>query len=129
MDMLLLRIAGWVSLAFGAFHAAFWWIFDWSTTLGPLNDTDLGILLALNVACAYLLFACAAGTLLRTRDLVATPLGRGVSWAIAGFWMVRAVAEFIVFATPSPVLAVVCAGVGMLYVAPLLRTRPDRGTA
>jgi hypothetical protein len=126
MDIRLLRIAGGINAAAAALHCGFPWTYDWSTTLDPLSDFNRGVMLVLNIAVTYVLFGFSAVTLWRPADLLALPIGRAVAWVIAGFWLVRAVDEFFVFSSPSPVMAVIYAAVALLYAVPLLRAHRRR---
>lgn len=126
MPVRLLRIAGVITVLFALGHVGFWWAFDWSTDLDPLTETNKGVMLALDVASIYVLLSFAVLLLWRPKDLVGTASGRLICWLIAGFWIVRGIDEFFVFADPNPVLALIVILVGALHVTALVLTRPAR---
>jgi hypothetical protein len=85
--------------AVGVFHLMFWRLFGWSDRLPPSGPVNAAVTQTLNIVLIYVLFAFAAGILWANWfDRDATfPLIAG-----AGFWLLRAALQPLLFALPRP---------------------------
>jgi predicted enzyme related to lactoylglutathione lyase len=94
----LLLIVGAVhSGAFALFHLCFWRLFDWRRTLEPLSPVNRGIMQVLNL-CLTLGLATAGVIVFCDRtEILQTRLGAHLLLALAVFWAVRLIEQFIFF--------------------------------
>ena len=100
--VLLIRIAGIVSILFTLFHAGFYWLFKWSQTLTVLNTSDRGILLTFNLICFILLLYSVILSLGYTRQLIETAAGKSILIFFTAFYLVRIYSEFAYFGFKMP---------------------------
>ncbi|HNW51465.1 MAG TPA: hypothetical protein PKH79_10305 [Prolixibacteraceae bacterium] len=100
--LLLIRIAGVVSILFVLFHAGFYWIFKWSQTLTVMNPTDRGILLTFNLIGVLLLLYSVVMSLGYARQLVETTTGKSLLLFFTAFYLVRIFSEFAYFGFHAP---------------------------
>jgi hypothetical protein len=111
-------IGGVISIFFGIFHLAFWYVFNWKTSLASLSPLNRAIMEVLNVHAAYTILVFGGLSLFLSRELLETRLGRALSCCMAGFWFLRAVNEVAFFENPpiqTTALVVIFVGVGLLY--------------
>jgi hypothetical protein len=83
--LLLIRIAGVVSIFFTLFHAGFYWIFKWSQTLSAMNPTNRGILLTFNLIGVLILFYSVVMSLGYARQLTETTAGKSLLLFFSAF--------------------------------------------
>jgi len=107
--LLLIRIAGMVSILFTLFHAGFYWIFKWSQTLTVMNPTDRGILLTFNLIGVLLLLYSVVMSLGYTRQMVETSTGKSLLLFFTAFYLVRIFSEFAYFGFRSPSSVIILA--------------------
>lgn len=100
--LLLIRLAGIVSIFFTAFHAGFYWIFNWSQTLSIMNATDRGIMLTFNLICILLLAYSVVLTLGFTRYLIEEKTGKAWLIFFSSFYILRIISEFVFFGFSMP---------------------------
>lgn len=100
--LLLIRIAGIVSIIFTVFHAGFYWIFKWSETLSVMNANDRGILLTFNLICILLLLYSVIMALGFTRQLIENAAGKSILIFLTTFYLVRIYCEFPYFGFQMP---------------------------
>lgn len=100
--LLLIRIAGVVSILFTLFHAGFFWLFKWSQALSVLNTSDRGILLTFNLICIMLLLYSVILSLGYTRQLIGTIAGKSILLFFTAFYLVRIYSEFAYFGFRMP---------------------------
>ena len=93
----LIALAGAYDLAFAIFHLGFPLIFRWRQRLAKLDPVNRGIVHVLNLMLAYVFAASGTALLLRPDVVAADPLGRGLLFLGAGFWMLRAALQPVVF--------------------------------
>jgi hypothetical protein len=91
----LVRLAGVHSLAFAAFHLAFWRLFDWKHELRKVGRPTRAVTQILNLRLTYVFLGAGAACFLFTRDLVHTPLGRAMLGFMAVFWLGRTIEQFV----------------------------------
>jgi len=109
--LLLIRIAGVVSIFFTLFHAGFYWIFKWSQTLTVMNPTDRGILLTFNLIGILVLLYSVILSLGFARQLIETTVGKSLLLFFTLFYVVRIFSEFAYFGFRMPgsiVIIVMC---------------------
>jgi len=118
--ILLIRIAGVVSILFTLFHAGFYWIFKWSQTLTVMNPTDRGILLTFNLVGIILLLYSVILSLGFARQLIETTVGKSLLLFFTLFYLVRIFSEVAYFGFRIPgsimiisvcLIPVICFGV------------------
>ena len=121
--LLLIRIAGVVSILFTLFHAGFYWIFKWAETLTVMNPTDRGILLTFNLICILLLIYSVILALGFTHQLIETVAGKSILLFFTLFYLVRIVCEFVYFGfqMPSSIFIIaICLLPALCFVLPAL---------
>jgi len=106
--ILLIRIAGVVSILFTLFHAGFYWIFKWSQTLTMMNPIDKGILLTFNLIGVILLLYSVILSFGYARQLIETTVGKSLLLFFTVFYVIRIFSEFVYFGfhMPSSVLII-----------------------
>lgn len=104
----IIRTGGIFSGLFLILHFAFYWIFRWEQTLQVMNPTDKAIMLTLNLVGILLLIYATSVSFLLTKQLHQTSAGRSVLLFFASFYLLRIVAEFILFGfvVPKSIVAV-----------------------
>jgi hypothetical protein len=100
--LLLVRIAGVVSILFTLFHAGFYWLFKWSETLMVLNANDRAILLTFNLISILLLLYSVILALGFARQLIETVAGKSILLFFTAFYLVRIYCEFAYFGFRMP---------------------------
>ena len=100
--LLLIRIAGVISILFTLFHSGFYWIFKWSQTLTVMNPTDRGILLTFNLIGILVLLFSVIMSLAYTRQLIETVTGKSLLLFFVAFYVVRIFSEFAYFGFHAP---------------------------
>lgn len=94
-DQILLFLCGLHSLAVGVFHLFFWKILRWKTELAKLGVINRGVMQIMNVQLIFMLIAFGSACFYFGDTLNDTPVGRFLLGAIAAFWVVRVVQQFI----------------------------------
>jgi hypothetical protein len=100
--ILLIRIAGIISILFTLFHAGFYWLFKWSQTLTIMNPTDRGILLTFNLIGIILLLYSVILSLGFARQLIETTVGKSLLLFFTVFYVVRIFSEVAYFGFRIP---------------------------
>jgi|WetSurMetagenome_2_1015567.scaffolds.fasta_scaffold1041317_1 hypothetical protein len=121
-QIVLLRIAGCISLLFMLFHFAFQKMFDWEHSLRCLSQVNLSILLTYHYASILITGFMALIPLFQTRELLESKLKYSILSMFAMFYLIRMVTEFTLFgfALPqSPVIIFMCAVPLIFYTFPL----------
>jgi len=119
--ILLIRIAGVVSILFTLFHASFYWIFNWAETLTVMNPIDRAILLTFNLICILLLLYSVILALGFTRQLIETTVGKSLLLFFTLFYAIRIFSEFAFFIHEMPlplVIIVMCLIPAICYSLP-----------
>ncbi len=119
--LLLIRIAGVLSILFTLFHAGFYWIFNWAETLTVMNPIDRAILLTFNLICILLLLYSVILALGFTRQLIETTIGKSLLLFFTLFYTVRIFSEFAFFGHEmllSLVIIVMCLIPAICYSLP-----------
>lgn len=107
--ILLIRIAGVLSILFTLFHSAFYWIFKWSLTLGTMNPTDHAIMLTFNLICVLLLLYSVILSFGFARQLIETAVGKSLLLFFSVFYVVRIFSEFVYFGFRMPASVMIIA--------------------
>jgi hypothetical protein len=100
--ILLIRIAGIISILFTLFHAGFYWLFKWSQTLTVMNPPDRGILLTFNLIGIILLLYSVILSLGFARQLTETVVGKSLLLFFTVFYVVRIFSEVAYFGFRIP---------------------------
>ncbi len=118
-----LLIGGLFNLLFAVFHAVMPQMSQWDAGLGSLSADYLSLMYIFNYIVMYVLLVFAYVSIFQWRSLCSTGLGKAISAAILGFWLVRA-AEGVIFsgvAQPGAwTLIVLCLAIGALYLVPVV---------
>ncbi|MBN2118895.1 MAG: hypothetical protein JW730_20165 [Anaerolineales bacterium] len=120
----LLQIGGVINLLLVAFHLSFWKMFNWGQSLACLSPDDRAVMQVLNIHMAYTLTIFAIVSFVFPGELSATKLGRVISLAIAGFWILRGVNQLVFWGLSlagSWIILVICLAVAALYLIPATR--------
>ncbi|MEI2456337.1 MULTISPECIES: hypothetical protein [Lysobacter] len=97
-------LGGLHSLAFAAFHMAFWKLFGWRRNLQAATVADRAILQILNLRLIYVLLGIAALCFFYTDELRSTALGRAVLAGMALFWVGRTIEQFVFLRINRPMI-------------------------
>jgi hypothetical protein len=115
--------AGLFHLGFALFHLVFWRLWGWPETLAPSGDLNAAITQTLNIVLLYL-FAATGLLLIAAPEAIATSAaGRAFLGIWAGFWLLRAVLQPLLFGlehTMSRVIFALFLLGAALHAAPLL---------
>ena len=103
MSVFILQALGVLTLALAVFHMLFWRIFDWREDLESLTFVNRAIMKALNVSLIYLLGFFGILSMAAANLMVEETLGRVIVAALAGFWIIRAIAQIVFFRLTKPV--------------------------
>lgn len=93
--MITVLVCGFVNLAFALFHVAFWRLFAWNDRLPRSGFVNAAITRTLNLMLIYV-FALYGGFLV-WRAAQDVPVEPGYLLAGAGFWVLRAVLQPMLF--------------------------------
>lgn len=118
----LVQIGGVINLLFVAFHLSFWKLFNWEESLRSLPPSDSAVMQVLNLHTAYVLAVFALVSFVFPDEMYTAKLGRIISMAIAGFWILRAVNQAVFWGLSfagSWMILLVCLVVAALYLMPL----------
>lgn len=113
----LILLGGAIHVGAVLFHVALPWISGWRELVEVLPTNRQGALYVFNASlvCTFALFAILS--LGFAHDLASTPLGRATTLTIAGFWVMRAVAEVAFEPTASALILGFCVAIGVVYAA------------
>jgi hypothetical protein len=117
----LIATAGAYDLAFAVFHLCFPLVFRWRSRLAKLDPVNRGIVHTLNLMLAFLFAAGGAALGAKPDVIAADPLGRGLLFIGAGFWLLRAALQPVMFGLrhwASKLLFVVFIAGAALHAAP-----------
>lgn len=98
----IIRTGGVFSGLFLMLHIGFYWLFNWGNTLQVMNHEDRSILLTLNLVVILFLIYATSVSFLLTKQLPQTSTGRSILLFFASFYLLRIVAEFIIFGFVVP---------------------------
>lgn len=98
----LILSAGLFNLALAIFHLFFWRIFRWQQELPRLGMANLGIMQVLNLCLTYVFVVAACIFFLFPLEVATTGLGRFLLFAMAGFWLIRAIFQPMFFGLNHP---------------------------
>lgn len=91
----LVCLAGIHSLAFAAFHLAFWRLFDWKRELAKVGLPTRAVTQILNLRLTYVFLGVGAACFFFTDDLLQTPLGQAMLGFMALFWLGRTIEQWV----------------------------------
>lgn len=93
----LIYIGGIYHLAFAAFHVLFWKLLEWKRDLRLLNKANRGVMQILNLRLIYVFLIVACLSFWFAESLLTSDLGKVILFAVALFWLMRAVEQIIFF--------------------------------
>lgn len=128
MPRILILIGGIINALLAVFHLFFWKLFDWSGQLALLSEENRAIMQVLNIGVIFGLVVFAILSIAFRDDLLETKLGRFITGAIAGFYLLRAVCQLIFWGsgTESVITFIVLLLVAFLYDVSLHLTKHAR---
>ena len=120
-QILLLRIAGYLSLLFVVFHLLFYPMFNWENALSGLSGMNRAIFLTYHAICILMLFFMGIIPIFQTKSLLGSSLKYGILSFFSLFYLIRIVAEFTLFgiSPSSPAILIMCLVPMIFYVIPL----------
>ena len=121
-NVIMLRVAGSISLLFMFFHFAFFKMLDWQHTLSCLSQVNRSILLTYHYISILITGFMGIIPLFQAKALLNSPLKYSILSMFGLFYLIRIVTEFTLFAkvnNPSPVILVMCAIPLIIYSLPL----------
>ena len=117
-----LYAGGALHVAFAAFHLLFWKIFRWREELAKLVPLNRQVVQVLNLALTVAFAGAAYVSIRFAPDLATMPLGRGVCFAVAVFWLARLAMQFMFFDMRKPAswaLSLACVVLVVIYGVPV----------
>lgn len=120
-QLLLLRIAGCISLLFVVFHLLFYPMFNWENTLNGLSSVNRAIFLTYHSICILMLFFMGIIPLFQTKSLLGSSVKYSILSLFSLFYLIRIVAEFTLFgiSPSSPAILIMCLVPMIFYAIPL----------
>jgi hypothetical protein len=121
-QIILLRIAGIISLMFMLFHFAFYKLFDWENTLSHLSKDNLSIMLTYHYVSILVTGFMGFVPLFQTKVLLKSSLKYTILSFFAFFYFIRIVTEFTLFGLSMPqsiIIIVMCAIPMFFYAIPI----------
>ena len=91
----MIYLCGLHSMLFAVFHAAFWKLLGWPSTLVGLSRENRAITQILNIRLIYIFLFAAFLCFFFTEDLYSTTLGRAFLAGMSVFWFGRTLEQFI----------------------------------
>lgn len=121
MAQIFLIIGGVLNALLAVFHLLFWKLFNWPGDLISLSADNRAIIQTLNINCTYGLVLFAIVSIYYRHELLESRLGRFVTGAIAGFYVLRAALQLVFFGrdTVSIFMFVILLIVAFTYDVPL----------
>jgi len=121
-QIILLRIAGIVSLLFMLFHLAFYKMFQWDTALNCLSKIDRSIMLTYHYISILITGFMGIIPLFQTKGLLNISLKYSILSMFSLFYMIRIITEFTLFgiSKTSPVIITMCAIPMIFYSIPIV---------
>lgn len=114
-----LWLGGLFNLAFFIFHIFFWKIFNWRNDLKKLEPINRAIMQVLNLCLMFCLLIFAYVSFFHAYEIMTTNLGKCLALAIAVFWGLRAIFQYVFFSRKkllSHILFVIFAIICWLYL-------------
>jgi hypothetical protein len=126
-NRILLRAAGFINLAFIAFHLAFYQLFNWGEDLTSLTLINKAIFLTYHVICILFLLFMASVSLFQSKTLLESKLRNSVLIFFIGFYLTRIVCEFVFFGitSSSPAIIILCLIPIIFYAIPLINPKKN----
>lgn len=119
----LIKAGGVYNIALVVFHLLFWHIFNWKQDLQSLSFNNKAIIQVVNL-CLTLVFALFAFiSLVFSKELLTTPLGKSLLVFMALFWFARSFMQIVFFRLEhwgSIVFLVFFFAGGVLYAIPAM---------
>lgn len=100
----LVYLCGVHSLAFAAFHLAFWKLFDWPAALRQTNAATRAVTQILNLRLIYVFLGVAVLCFWLPRELLTTRLGHALMAGMVLFWLGRLVEQFVFLRYNTPLV-------------------------
>lgn len=122
-QVILLRIAGSISLLFMLFHFAFSKMLDWQHSLSCLSQVNRSILLTYHYISILITGFMGLIPLLQAKTLLNSKLKYSILIMFGLFFLIRIVTEFTLFAAdkhPSPVILIMCAIPFVCFMLPII---------
>jgi hypothetical protein len=123
-----LIIGGILNALLVIFHCLFWKLFDWPGELALLSAENRAIMQVLNIGVIFGLAVFAIISIYFRHDMLNTRIGRFVTGAIAGFYILRAVCQLMFWGsgTESVIVFIILLTIAFLYDVSLHLTKHAR---
>jgi hypothetical protein len=121
-NLVLLKIAGGISLFFMIFHLAFFKMLDWQHTLSCLSQGNRAILLTYHYISILITGFMGILPLIQARALLQSKLKYSVLGMFIVFFLIRIVTEFTLFGfmmPGSPIILIMCIVPIVLFAIPM----------
>jgi hypothetical protein len=122
-NIILLRIAGIISLLFMVFHFAFYSLFKWENELECLSTSDRAIMLTYHAISILVTGFMGLIPLAQTRAILNSSLKYSVLSLFSLFYLFRIIAEFFLFGysnPSSPIILIFCCIPLVFYFIPIV---------
>jgi hypothetical protein len=121
-QLVLLRVAGILSLFFMVMHIAMNTLFKWDVTLACLSTENKAIFMTYHYACIITTGFMGLVSLFQTRLLLESRLMESVLAFFSGFYILRIVTEFTLFGVSfhSLVILTPCFIIAAIFIAPII---------
>ncbi len=96
------------NLALTVFHLGFWRIFRWRDQLSRVNPVNRGVMQVMNCMLIFVFGFMAILQAAYAAEFTGTALGRAMLMFMAGFWLVRAILQPVLFTRSSAVSWIFC---------------------
>ena len=93
----MIKAGGIYHIALVIFHLSFWYIFNWEEDLLSLSFLNRQIMQVLNLCLTFAFVIFSYISLVHTKELISTSLGKSLLGFIALFWLLRAVEQAVFF--------------------------------
>jgi hypothetical protein len=121
ISVVLIRIAGFLSLLFLVFHALFHRMFDWPNSLSCLDVNNRAILLTYHYISILIFSFMSVISLFQVSELLKSKVKYSVLGMFSLFFLIRIITEFTLFGigSESLIILIVCAIPMICFALPI----------
>ena len=94
---LVVKLGGIYNFLLVIFHLSFWKLFNWPDDLRSLTFLNRAIMPVLNISLTLLFVVMGIISLMHTKELLTTSLGKTLLLCMALFWLARSIQQVIFF--------------------------------
>ena len=99
---LVVKLGGIYNFLLVIFHLSFWKLFNWPDDLRSLTFLNRAIMPVLNISLTLLFVVMGIISLMHTKELLTTSLGKTLLLCMALFWLARSIQQVIFFKLTHP---------------------------